>query len=189
MNAFARGREIEAAGNVILLPYLRERADGALVLTNKGTLAKWLQESVGDVLMNVEERLFAVELKCEQAFTGNLFLEVWSNRNLERRESHAERGQNPGWMFKSRADLLLTYFLDVDRLYSVDLFVLKQWFFGHGDSMGAIHRPHFAPKRTRSDQLNDTFGSCVPIELLCRELPARAIKQTSVRQREIEAAA
>jgi len=184
MRAFQASQSIEQRGNRILLPYLLEKSDG-LVLTNKGTLAKWLQESVGDVLLNLHERLYAVELKCEQKATGNLFLEVWSNRNLECRSSHAYRGQTPGWMFKSRADQLLTYFLDTDQLYSVDLFDLKQWFFGSGKKAGAIHSQQFLPRRTRCDQLNDTWGSCVPIEVLRRELRLGALKETQVLQRSL----
>jgi hypothetical protein len=183
VSAFESARGIEARGNAVLLPYLQEQSDGRLVLTNKGTLAKWLQESVGDVVLNKDERLFAVELKCEQRHTGNVFLEVWSNRNLESRENYAERGQNPGWMFKLRSDLLLYYFLDEDRLYSFDLFWLKRWLFGHGAQTGVLHSARFSLRRAGADQMNDTWGLLAPISALRDELPRGAIKETRVRQR------
>lgn len=74
MNAFETARGVEAQANAVLLPYLQEVSGGRLVLTNKGTLSKWLQESVGDALLMRDERLYAVELKAERRHTGNLFL-------------------------------------------------------------------------------------------------------------------
>lgn len=190
MSAFNTARGVEAEGNLILLPYLQEQSDGGLVLTSKGTLARWLQESVGDVLLNREERLFAVELKCERRHTGNLFLEVWSNRNLEDRASHAERGQNPGWMLKLRADLLLYYFIDADLLYSIDLFSLKRWFFGEGSENAGVWGDGSLRtiRQKKHEQLNDTWGVLVPLERLQAELPRKAMKWTSVRQRTFDEA-
>jgi len=190
MSAFDNARGVEAEGNMILLPYLREKSDGGLVLTSKGTLARWLQESVGDVLLNRREQLFAVELKCERKYTGNLFLETWSNRNLEDGRSHAERGQNTGWMYKLRADLLLYYFIDTDQLFSIKVLALKRWFFGRGGELGAYRRPSAdgqtpmfrEVKQEARDQANDTRGVLVPIAVLRSEIP-NAIRETRVRQR------
>ncbi len=77
--------------------------------------------------------MWAVEIKIEQAWTGNLFLETWSKRNLEDKASHAELGSAPGWLLKTRADLLLYYFLDTDDLVTLPVFRLKQWAFGSGE--------------------------------------------------------
>lgn len=170
MTGFSNARQVESQGMLALANFIRERADnGQFVLVNKGPLAKHIQEAMGDLLYNRSGRLFAVEVKVEaENRHGNLFLEVWSNRNLEDRDSHAERGSNPGWMFKIRADLLFYYFLRSDELYIADVFKLKRWLFGHGEAPGAL--PRFAPKRqSKYQQRNDTWGICVPISLLSQQ--------------------
>lgn len=190
--SFEAKRMIEADGFSVLRPYLEERSSG-LVVTSKGTLARWLQESVGDVLLNAKatDRLFAIELKCEQKHTGRLFLETWSNKNLNCSKSHAERGCNPGWLWKIRSDLLLYYFIDRDILYSLDVFELKRWAFGYGkrgdEKRGRLHE--HAEVLVRDDQMNDTWGRPVPVDVLYRQLPAGAIRQTSVVQRTLSEAA
>lgn len=185
MSAFDDKRAIEAQAFEILRPYLVEQSNGRYVVTSKGPLARALQESVGDVIINTrKEEVCAFELKAERRFTGNLFLETWSNKNLNVRTSHATRGGNPGWLYKIRADVCLYYFLDVDKLYSIDVFTLKRWAFGHGpkgmESQGRIF--DFPERLTDVEQENDTWGRCVPISILAKELRPGALKQTTVKQ-------
>lgn len=169
MNGFESACGVEARGKLILLPYLEQRSRG-MVLTNKGTLARHLQLIAGDALLNThDEKLWAVELKIEQRHTGNLFLESWSNRNLENKASHAERGCNPGWMVHCRADLLLYYFLNTDDLYSIDLFALKRWAFGSGSESGHLYQYRERPQ-SAYQQPNDTHGRLVPLGDLARAL-------------------
>ena len=180
MNAFESASLVEAKAYAVLMPYLEERSyQSRFVKTAKGALAKWLQEQVGDVLMNVtDEQVCAIEIKAENTWTKNLFLEVWSNRNLESRQSHADRGQNRGWLDKLRADVLLYYFLDEDILVSLPVFSLKRWAFGHGDVAGRLY--DYPEKRQgKWVQMNDTWGRCVPVKTLIDEAGARA---TRVRQ-------
>lgn len=166
MNAFTRASTVETTGRSILEPFLLEKANGRLVLFDKGPLAKALQETVGDGVFSVAgDREYFVEIKCEQKHTGNLFLETWSNRNLENRENHARLGSNPGWMHKVVADLLLYYFIDCDKLYVFDLFKLKKWAFvdiGASGHAGRIWDYREAPQN-RYSQLNDTYGRIVPL--------------------------
>lgn len=166
----------------VLLPYLEERSD-RLVLTSKGILSRHLQLIAGDVILNADEKVWSVEIKVENKHTGNLFLETWSNRNLENKLSHAERGQTPGWLLHTRADVLLYYFLDTDDLYTLPMFVLKQWCFGKGDMPGNIYK--WEEKRQgKHEQLNDTWGRCIPISRLQNDLPKQfrhcKVKQLSL---------
>ncbi len=188
MNAFDSCRGVEAQANALLLPYLEEKAN-CLALSNKSTLAIWLQESVGDVILSTkdEQILFSVELKAEKKHTGNIFLETWSNKNLANRKSHAERGQNVGWLMKIRADLLLYYFIDVDMLYAFDVFSLKRWVFGDEKSAGKWSTGQLQERRqSKHSQMNDTWGVLASLVHLHEELPPRAMKTTKVRQRTIE---
>jgi hypothetical protein len=155
MNAFTTASLVEQRGLAILLPYLEERAfKGRIVSTARGTLARTLQQDFGDYLMNTDDRtVWAVEVKIEQAWTGNLFLETWSNRNLESKASHAEHGSD---------------------LVTLPVFRLKQWAFGSGEE-GGIYR--FPEKRQgRYMQANDSWGRCVPVDVLEQETGAKRAK-------------
>lgn len=200
MNGFTQSRGVEAKGWAVLQPYLHEHTDGRYVLTSKGPLARWLQESAGDVLTNTPDgRLWSIELKTEQRWTGNLFLETWSNRNVDSRANHGMHGSNPGWLAKLRADLLLYYFLEADVLVSLDLFELKRWAFGYvdGDEVveGNLYRHRWDATRNKCvpvfremhqrvyAQANDTWGRIVPIGTLHEEIGRRFVRRTRVKQR------
>lgn len=168
MNAFDAAKSVELRSLQILLPFIEENSGGRFVVTDKGPLAKAFQEQCGDVLFNsASGRLYGVELKAEQKHTGNLFLETWSNRNLDDVNSHGERGSNPGWLVKVRADLLFYHFLDVDALYILPLFRLKQWAFGTATRPAHIYDPAFKEvPQGKYNQANDTHGRLVPVAVL-----------------------
>lgn len=180
MNAFESASMVEVRGMATLLPYIEDRAfQGRFVRTVKGNLARFLQAQMGDVIVNTDaDTVVAAEIKIEQRHTGNLFLETWSNRNLDDVGSHAERGCNPGWMVKLRADLLLYYFLDSDDLYSIPMFRLKKWAFGSRTSAPHIYEFREV-SQSRYGQLNETVGRLVPIHILQNEV---GLRHTKVRQ-------
>lgn len=183
MNAFARTRTVEARGIAVLEPYLKETAyDGRFVMLNRGAMARSLQLSAGDAIMNSDaDRFWTLEIKVEEENRhGNLFLETFSNKNLNDRVKHANHGTNVGWMLHSRADLLLYYFLSSDDLYVLDLFPLQQWAFGHRDADGNIWTSGFRERpQSKYEQLNDTWGVCVPIGQIpaCARVRHRHVKQ------------
>jgi hypothetical protein len=174
MSPFEQCQQVESrVMGRLLLPLIGHASDGHFVRTDKGALARHLQLTVGDVLMNsVQGDLVALEIKAEVRYTGNLILELWSNRNLSDRRSHAERGMNPGWMVHCRADWLLYYFESNGALYVIDLFALKQWAFGAGDMRGHLFD---YPERVqwKHAQLNETVGRIVPISDLQEALGRR----------------
>lgn len=162
-NAFSQACEVEAQSLEVLRPFIQQKAlNGQYVLTNKGALARELQKSVGDVLFNgASGEIYGVEIKAEsENRTGNFFLEFWSNR----------KRFAPGWMWSLDTDLLFYYFLDNDELYIINFRKLKRWFWWHDN--GQV--PNFTRFKTRPqskyDQLNDTWGTCVPIDVIGREV-------------------
>ena len=163
----------------ILLPYLDNETGGRVVMTSKGVLARFLQITVGDALLNDRAgAVWSVEIKAEERHTGNLFLETWSNKNLNEKPSYALRGSTMGWLFSCRADLLHYYFLDTDDLYVIPLFRLKRWAFGANKSAGRIYDfPEVG--QAKYSQLNDTHGRLVPIETIRQEV---GLKHLKVRQ-------
>ncbi len=158
---------------------LEERAyRGRLVSTAKGPLARILQHSFGDFFINIDaDTVRSLEIKVERHWTGNLFLETWSNLNLEDREAHAEHGSTPGWMVTNWADLLLFYFLDTDDFVTVPLLRLKRWAFGSGTDGGIYAWPE--KRQRRYGQRNDTWGRCVSVDHLVATVGTRC---TQVRQ-------
>lgn len=171
MSGFSEASAIEKEGLVRLWPYLESIShDGKFIMTTNGTLAKRFQASVGDVLVaGPDHSCWAIEIKVEQKHTGNLFLETWSNRNLEQRDQHALRGSNVGWLFKLVGDRLLYLFLDTNDLYSIDIYSLKRWAFVAGGIYSCRE-----VEQASYDQLNDTWGRLAPISQLQRELPENA---------------
>ena len=174
MNAFESACKVEDQSRAILMPFLQERADeGRYVITDKGPLSRMLQEQCGDVLLNIADgSIISVELKAERRHTGNLFLETWSNRNLTNRVSHSSRGSNPGWMVKSRADYLFYHFLDGDQLYIIPMFELQVWAWTGVATAGKTFFDWPEKPQNKYDQLNDTWGRCVPITALRQAIPA-----------------
>lgn len=185
MTGFAQARLVESRAMTVLEPFLLARGD-RYVLTDKGRLARFMQEQIGDLLMNDRNgKLWSVEVKSEQRFTGNLFLETWSNRNLDDLFRHAEVGSNPGWLHKSRADILFYHFLDHDKLYVFNLFALKRWAFNEPSQVRASSAEDAAGfkgpllgriydfreiRQSKYKQMNDTWGRIVPIKVLEKEV-------------------
>lgn len=169
MNSFEEASGVETEGIVQLWPYLESIShDGKFILTSNGTLARRFQLQYGDAILAGENDSFwAIEIKIEHKHTGNLFLETFSNRNLDNREDHAQYGVSIGWLYKLVADRLLYYFIDTGDLYNIDIFQLKHWAF----SKGRIYKFSEVPQR-KYEQKNDTWGRLVPVEVLERELTA-----------------
>lgn len=179
MRGFDKARAVEAQAMTLLLRFLEERSD-QYVLTNKGPMAKHLQEVYGDIVFSSEDsRCWTVEVKAEQEWTSNFFLETWSNRNLDDAHSHAQRGSNRGWLEKLRSDLLWYYFIEVDRLYIFNLLRVKRWAFGYTDKDGQAHPAHIYDYREKRQgkysQMNDTHGRIVPVDLLVSECRGRLV--------------
>lgn len=178
-NAFAEASRVEQQGMALLFPYLEARAyQGRIVSTARGTLARTLQSSFGDIFVNTDaSTVWAIEAKIERRWTGNLFLELWSNRNLYSKAQHAARGSTPGWLVTCRADLLAFYFLDSDDLIFVPVFALKRWAFGSGAQGGVYAYPE--KHQGRYVQPNDSWGRIVPVDVVAREV---GVKRTNIRQ-------
>lgn len=161
MSAIDTTRNIERLSLEILRPFIRQQSfEGQYVVTAKGRLSRELQLTVGDVLYNKdEETILSIEIKAEQENKfGNFFLETWSNRQLF----------NPGWMFKVNCDWLFYHFLMSDELYAINYAKLRKWAFQDC-------RIYAFPERSQSkyEQKNDTWGRCVPIAVLQKEIGLR----------------
>lgn len=167
MNAFDKAREVEEESMRILTPFLKKISlDGRFVLTTKGRLAKELQKTVGDALFNNQKgELRAIEIKAERENAwGNFFLETWSNKHRE----------TPGWLHTLNTDLLFYHFIASDELYVMDFQKLKNWLL----PKNILAYPE--KRQTKYDQLNDTWGRCVPIKSVQYSIDARLFNPAKV---------
>ena len=163
MNPFEKASQIEDQSWEILEPLIQHRSfEGRFVRTARGPLARELQKSAGDVLMNTDEKsVFGLELKAEVKWTGNVFLERWSNRSRF----------TPGWFETAKCDLLLYHFLNNDTLYGFRFRKLREWFY-YCENMGVpVASRYKLAGQKKHDQLNDTWGYIVPIN----DIPAECV--------------
>lgn len=178
MNAFEECvLNVEQRSMEVLAPFLMRHASG-VVYTNKGILSQFLQKTIGDAVFNhaLTQQMYSAEIKAEETRKrNNFFLETWSNMNLNRR-SHALRGSTPGWMVTQRADLLLYHFLLEDELYIFNFLKLKTWFYAPDANGHANFERWPERKQSKRDQLNDTWGRCIPIEFLCSHVKHTFVK-------------
>jgi hypothetical protein len=158
-------RIIEAHGLKDVVDFVaRSASTSRFVLTDKGPLSKVLQTTAGDIIANgIDDQVWGIEVKVEQENrTGNFFLETWSNLSPGRIKA--------GWMKTLQSDLLFYYFMAQRDLFCIDFHKLQRWAFVPNDRGRA--RIHDFPERlqSRHDQLNRTYGACVPIEIVHAEV-------------------
>jgi len=170
MRAFEEACAIERKGVRAVSRFLKRAAyDGRFVWLLKGRMARHLQATVGDAIVNTDERTFwTVEVKTEQRYTGNLFIETWSNRDFKR-----------GWLFSLRADLLLYYFLDRDELYILPLPRLQAWASDGDIESARLMQFRLVAQKARK-QLNETCGHIVPLSVLRREVGYRLVYPSQI---------
>lgn len=156
--------KLEEESKAILLPDLQEWAkEGTLKFFDKSGDDCYEIHKYGDCeLVSCETgKLVRVELKCERVDKhGNLFLETWSNRSKYR----------AGWMKTTLADFLVYHFLEDGKAYWIDMHKLKDWFFRKHPTPGHPQLDLYPERLTRADQPNDTWGRCVPIQDISREV-------------------
>ena len=58
--------------------------------------------------------------------------------------SHAERGCNVGWLYKTRSDAIFYYFIERDELIILNTLSLKQWAFEA--PLGSTDDVRFSPE-------------------------------------------
>lgn len=111
----------------------------------------WVDEDIefqlhcGDCIVTSRDGIrLNAEVKAEVRFTGNLFIETWSNRSIGRK----------GWLYRlNKCDVLYYCFLDREVIYTTDFQKLRAC-----DLSSYQEVPQW-----RHEQDNDTYGLLVPI--------------------------
>ena len=151
--AFALASDVEKRALMVLIPFAKGKGI-RIVLTDDQPI---LQKTIGDMIVqHLGHSPYTAELKAEETNKhGNLYLESWSNKPL----------LTPGWMHTTRADRLWYFFLEQRLLYSCNMSDLREWAFVKRRAKD------FPEKRQeKREQLNETWGFCVPISILELEI-------------------
>lgn len=159
MSAFEKASLVEELARKEILPYLIATCDKV----DDTDRCLFLQKTVGDFMATKNGQQYGIELKAEESNKyDNFFLETWSNKKY----------RTPGWMVTCQADYLFYYFVAERRLYILNFKKITKWAFGFVDEEsnavdGQIYKYPEKPQK-KYDQLNDTWGRCVPIEDLLK---------------------
>ena len=159
---------VRERGEQLVAPFIQKLADGGqYLIIEGGPLALYLQKACGDYHLRIHGEIGTLELKTEEKSTGNLFLEMFSNRNLQDPAKHFERGTTPGWLVTSKARWLAYAFLDYGVVYVCSMLQLQRWAF----CKERVFSGDYPLKcQGRYPQLNDTWGFCAPIRVLQHDL-------------------
>lgn len=186
MSSWDDTRHIEAIAKKQVEPFLKRHL-GDIVWVDKKKMDRQgleikLQKNCGDAFFNSGGEMKVAELKSERVWTGNLFLEIFSNR----------KWNTPGWMFELKhCDLLVYYFLNWGDhfvgselehrqfVYVVNFKKLTKWAFVEYDVdqipifyRGPIKDVKLAEQHAHK-QLNDSWGHLWPIPQLARHVLVR----------------
>ena len=125
----------------------------------------------GDILIHASDGRWGnepatLEVKAERRFTGNLFLEQWS-----------DYGRREGWLHTSKADFICFIFLEPNPLaYLFRMERLRQWYEQNKHSLTSVClRTAYQEK-----QRNDTRGSLAPIRRLRADFIEQGWKGTTI---------
>lgn len=141
--------KVEALGRPQIVAHL-ESMGWTVVLFDGADESIVELQKVGDALLIKGEKSYAVDFKIEEKFTGNFFIEWWSNRNPFR--------PNPGWAAKPKSKYVLYFFLSTSGLYTLDLQKLRAYLLD-----GERWRAYTEVPQGKYHQLNITTGLLVPV--------------------------
>jgi len=158
--------EIEKIAMEHILPFLDSYAlDGRIIIITN----KYMQKNCGDIVYsNNHNDSIVIEIKSEASEKyNNFFLETWSNR----------KWRTVGWMVTNNSDYLFYFFVDTKKLYVINMHKLIKWCFEDGRMFDYPEK-----KQRKNIQLNDTYGRCVPIEVIKNEVGLKVYCLNSQKQ-------
>jgi hypothetical protein len=154
INSFDLGQGVEAIGTARIAEWLYDAYFDIQPITER---SEQCQE--GDYrAIDQSGRETVLELKTESRYTGNLFLEEWSNLT--------EDMQSRGWVKRLERGVLIYTFLDKPILIEINIPALYKW---ANDENCNLERFR-ATEQGKYQQRNRTIGRIVPISVLQEEL-------------------
>ena len=164
--------ETEREGIRLALPYLQRMCKpGAEPLdTNRAKNSELLQRTIGDYLVPcVDGKLESYDVKTEREYTGNLFVETWSNRA-------AGVWEKLGWIYTLRSDYLMAIYLDVKAAFVIPYGPLYEWCITSGNLYVGNYRERLVHRSANGQQRNQTIGYPVPFSHIVDKLRIQCLR-------------
>jgi hypothetical protein len=167
MNSFQACQKTENQGYELVKPYLNKNFDEYVYVntTERNDLVLAFQQNFGDLIVKKNGMIYFIDIKTEgEDKYGNLFLETWSNK----------KRNTPGWFVSDvgvKADFIYYIFLQQRILYILDLPKLRKWAF---DDKNIERYPE--KMQNKYDQFNDTWGKCVKIIDVIKDLQCPIVR-------------
>jgi hypothetical protein len=146
---------IEQVGRDLVRPLIESWIQpGCLWDTNSARQTALWQRFMGDYAGKTlgRDELVGIEVKTEQRYTGNLFVESWSNKSHYRTRD--------GWIFTLNADVLVMVYLDVRAAMVMRLDKLKHWCLEEGNLYRFPEK--LVHRSADGEQKNQTVGYPIP---------------------------
>ena len=152
MDAYHKSLELEKWADSVIIPNLQ----------NKGWVVERLHEinsnptyeTCGDLRIKKGDKVCIVELKAEEVEeTGNFFMETWSHKKIGRK----------GWFRTCKAEYLLYIFKDTGNFYKMTFDEIR-------DFVSDNTWRYREVLQQKHKQENDTWGYCIPINTLRKQL-------------------
>lgn len=151
---FKKSTDIGNLGECIVSSYLIHRYPKSVITK---ITSKELQKLHGDFYWTTGGQTFSIDVKTEKSDRyGNFFFEYWSNRQKETR----------GWGLYSQMSLLVYFFLKEQRMFFFNFKKFQSWAYRERNIFS-----YPLKKQGKYDQLNDSWGHCVPITFF-RSIPS-----------------
>lgn len=157
---FSRSVATEAKGEAFLNRFIESRVKEFIFMPirpGEGSVLHEIQK-VHDVdyifwdTSRPQKQCFAMEMKAEERYTGNL---VW--------ETSSNKGLRPGWGMTTKADYLAFVFLDKQRIYFVRVADMREYIKQNCEKLRVECKQNYA---TNGSLQNLTEFMLVPIERL-----------------------
>lgn len=175
-SAIAQTTKIENDYIGIFLPPLRKYFESIVLIPNNSDWNTWSHTMQYDCHVDAvgkrknKDEVSAIDFKIEEKnpfktedYSGNLFIESWSNRKIYRR----------GWFYTSKADLIDYCFIEDKISYLFQLDELRDWLICEN----AI-KTFIEVEQNKYEQNNDTWGYLVSIDKLIENIKCKILSLT-----------
>lgn len=147
VNSFKVCRQTELKGLAQLIPFANYYK--VQLIPTEGQL--YFQKSLGDAIRIKHGQYKTVEYKIEEKWTGNLYVEEWSNKSKDEKLYPS----TPGWLNTCNSDYIWYYFCDKRMLYTTKPSRLRK----------LIEENDFKMlKQKKHKQKNESWGYIVPVK-------------------------
>ncbi len=178
--------EVERLGIELAMPLLEQWAGGRkelIIDTRRMEQREHRQRTIGDYILPACDSFTSCwEVKAEQEFTGNLFIETWSNRTTATGDDGTPMWRK-GWIETLETDYMLFVFLNVRGAFKVPFIYLQRWFLHKGNFVN--YREVEVKKSREQEQRNKTWGCPVPIADMLKPVCIECFAETDGRWQQV----